>query len=186
VFSRYHISGELSDTFFYDVVGTNNCQNGSMAAYWYDARGLPLQAQIQNCVYGPTIYSYLTNARNVAGLVTKRYSVPGNAPITYVESNWGYDTLGRVTSQIVKKGTAFDQVARQDLSYYGNDDPKSLDQWLGASNQKQFTFRYDERHQLTHVDETANAFSANYTYGDAGRFRHAFENISTPVSTPSK
>jgi hypothetical protein len=114
VFSRYHISGELSDTFFYDVVGTNNCQNGSMAAYWYDARGLPLQVQIQNCVYGPTTSSYLTNARNVAGLVTRRYSIAGNAPITNVESNWGYDTLGRVTSQIVNKGSPSEQVARQE------------------------------------------------------------------------
>jgi RHS repeat-associated protein len=69
------------------------------------------------------------------------------------------------------------QVARQDVEYWGNDDPKWMKHWLGASNMKWFNFGYDSRHQLTSVSETAlpNAFSATYTYGNAGRFATAVE-----------
>jgi len=119
------------------------------------------------------------NTRNVAGLVTKRFSQNGSygGPFTYVESNWTYDKLGRVASQVVNKGSPLVQVARQDLAYNGNDDPNALDHWLGASNQKHFTFGYDRRHQLTNVGETLlpNAFSATYSYRDSGRFKDASE-----------
>ena len=84
---------------------------------------------------------------------------------------------GRVTSQVVQKGSEPAQVVRQDLAYLGNDDPSSLDHWLGATNHKHFEFSYDLRHQLTGVTETAagGAFSASYAYGPAGRFAQATE-----------
>ena len=114
--------------------------------------------------------------RNVAGLVTKRRSDVATA-MGFIESNWTYDPLGRVTSQVVQKGSDPAQVVRQDLAYFGNDDPSSLDHWLGATNHKHFELSYDLRHQLTGVTETAagGAFSASYAYGPAGRFAQATE-----------
>jgi len=127
------------------------------------------------------LFSYVINTRNVAGLVTRRYSQPGSDPITYVQSDWVYDELGRVKSQTIKKGSPLEQVARQELAYNGNDDPKTLDHWLGTSNQKHFTFGYDKRHQLTTVGETAlpNAFTAAYEYWESGRFKTAAETAAS-------
>jgi hypothetical protein len=46
-------------------------------------------------------------------------------PMTFIESSWTYDELGRIESQVVQKGPGPTQVVRQDLSYFGNDDPRS-------------------------------------------------------------
>jgi RHS repeat-associated protein len=177
----YHVSGQLAAVSYHDVVGGTNCQEGSRADYSYDDRGLPYQVKHQSCVNGAgNTSSYLRNTRNVASLVTKRNSIQDVGAITYAESNWTYDKLGRVTSQVVKKGATLDQVARQDVLYNGNDDPKSMDHWLGATNKKHFNFGYDLRHQLTSVGETQlpNAFTATYTYGNAGRFGTAIESAA--------
>jgi RHS repeat-associated protein len=114
--------------------------------------------------------------RNVAGFVTKRRSNV-SSPMGYIESSWTYDRLGRITDQVVQKGPGATQVARQKLEYFGNDDPAALDHWIGPTNRKRFEYRYDLRHQLVNVAETAagGAFSANYQYGTAGRFRRATE-----------
>lgn len=180
---QYDVSGNVRSTWFNDVVGSSSCQSGSAAFYQYDNRALLQQVQIQRCVYSPTTpYSYVANTRNVAGVVTKRNSSPGNGVITYAESLWTYDHLGRVTSQIVNKGTPLSQVAQQNLAYFGNDNPRSMNHWLGTSNQKQFTFTYDLRHQLTNVGEVSNAFTAIYNYGLSGRFMTAQE---TSASLPN-
>jgi len=94
----------------------------------------------------------------------------GVGAITYAESAWTYDKLGRVESQTVKKGASLDQVVKQQLHYFGNDDPATLDHWLGTTNQKHFVYTYDLRHQLTNVGETIlpNAFTATYAYGPNG------------------
>jgi len=63
--------------------------------------------------------------RNVAGQVTKRRTDSTGA-MTFVESNWTYDKLGRVTDQVVQKGPGPTQVVRQELAYFGNDDVKTL------------------------------------------------------------
>src|SRR5262245_20771861 len=92
--------------------------------------------------------------------------------MSFIESNWRYAKLGRVISQLVQKGPGPTQVVRQDLTYFGNDDPKSLDHWLGVSNHKRFEFSYDHRHQLIGVTETAagGTFTATYAYSPAGHF----------------
>src|SRR5690606_29653150 len=122
--------------------------------------------------------------RNVAGLVTKRRNNVGG-PMTFVESNWTYDKLGRVLGQEVLKGPGPEVVAVQELRYFGNDDPKQLDHLLGSSNRKRFMFTYDARHQLTNVRETLmpNAFRADYEYGEAGRFHRA--NVSVAAALPN-
>ena len=94
--------------------------------------------------------------------------------MTFVESNWTYDKLGRVTNQVVQKGPGPAQVVRQDLAYFGNDDPKTLTHNLGTVP-KQFQYGYDLRHQLTSATAAAGYFTANYSYGLGGRFTRATE-----------
>ena len=121
----------------------------------------------------PAQQTLAVQTRNVAGLVTKRRTNTTGA-MPFVESNWTYDTLGRVTSQVVQKGPGATQVVRQDLSYFGNDDPKTLTHYLGTTP-KQFQFGYDLRHQLTSATAAAGYFTANYSYGLGGRFTRATE-----------
>jgi RHS repeat-associated protein len=180
-FRRYHLSGEVAETYYRDIVGTQNCQNGSLSSLSYDARGLPYQIQANTCLYASGApYSYVRHTRNVAGLVTKRHTIAGSLQPSYVESVWSYDKLGRVIDQAIKKGTSLEQVTRQALTYFGNDNPKTLDHWLGLTNRKQFQHVYDVRHQLKTVTETElpNIFTATYAYGNAGRFASATESAA--------
>ncbi|MCW5954919.1 MAG: hypothetical protein KIT69_21905, partial [Propionibacteriaceae bacterium] len=91
-------------------------------------------------------------------------------------SSWTYDKLGRVASQVVQTAPGPVQVARQDLAYFGNDDPKWLEHWLGT-DKKKFVYTFDHRHQITGVSETEypSAFTATYVYGPEGRFTEAVE-----------
>ncbi len=138
-------------------------------------------------------------------LVTKRRTdqVAATGPMPWIESNWAYDTLGRVTSQTVQKGAnvggAPEQVAQQVLAYLGNDDPASLVHTMGAgganANTKTFTFGYDWRHQLTSTvaSQTARgaapyvsagtAFSGTYGYGNAGRLTKANVGVGAGALT---
>jgi RHS repeat-associated protein len=177
LFSRsYELSGALRGISFRNIVGTQTCQHGSSASFYYDSRGLLSQVFLEHCA-GQTTNprSNIFNTRNVAGLVTRRYSAQVSGAITNAESNWTYDKLGRVKSQIISKGSSLEQVVRQDLEYFGNDDPKWMKHWLGPTNMKQFDFGYDLRHQLKTVN-APNAFAATYDYGDAGRFKTAAES----------
>jgi RHS repeat-associated protein len=180
---RHIVSGALAETVFHDVVGTRNCQDGSRAAYRYDARGLPSEVTLDTCANttGAPV-STIVNTHNVAGLVTRQASVVGTGPFTSVVSTWTYDTLARVTSQATVKGSTGQLVARQDLAYFGNDDPRTLDHWLGAANRKQFAFAYDARHQIESATEvtTPRYFTARYGYGADGRLRTATEDSSLP------
>lgn len=185
----FNVAGNPVSTFYRDIVGTQNCQSGSHGYYQYDARGLPLSVQLNACLYDAAPpWSVLVNERNVAGLVTRRYAVAGSGPFTNIDNTWTYDKLGRVESQTIKKGAPLAQVAKQQLSYFGNDDPKTLDHWLGATNQKRFNFTYDHRHQLTNVTESMlpNAFTATYAYGAAGRFTSANVAAASLLSSDVK
>ncbi len=158
------------------------------AGFIYDARGLPASIALERSNQPVTMLAVQT--RNVAGLVINRHTdITGSptSPMTFIESNWTYDKLGRVASQVVQKGPGPTTVARQDLSYFGNDDPKTLDQYL-ESNHKQFAYGYDQRHQITSAVETTTTgyFSGSYAYGDAGRFAHAAEDTSAPDGSEVK
>jgi RHS repeat-associated protein len=139
----------------------------------YDDRGNPEDVLLVRP--GMTAKAAAIQTRNVAGLVTKRKSNQSGVGMTFVESVWAYDKLGRVTSQTVQKNGTPSEIARQDLTYWGNDDPKSLDHWIGSTNHKKFEYSYDQRHQLVGVSETAagGAFAASYQFGRAGRFTDA-------------
>jgi RHS repeat-associated protein len=170
----YFLFGGVLSTSYRDWV---NGSNQSASHTYYDQRLLPTQMLIE----GTTLYPQMVGVqtRNVAGLVTKRRTnTPG--AMTFVESNWTYDSLGRVTSQVVQKGPGATQIARQDLAYNGNDDPKSLDHYLGATR-RSFAYGFDLRHQLTSATETTTPgyFSASYQYGAAGRLARVTESQTT-------
>ncbi|MFT3697710.1 MAG: RHS repeat-associated core domain-containing protein [Kofleriaceae bacterium] len=141
----------------------------------YDNRGFPTSVTL-SLSPTTTTRTVATQTRNVAGLVTSRHTDTTTGTMTFVESNWTYDALGRVASQLVQEGPGNVQVAKQQLAYYGADEPKTLDQYLGT-NHKHFTYGFDFRHQLTTVGETLqpNAFTATYAYNAAGRFTAANE-----------
>lgn len=148
------------------VRGTNQTE----VDHLYDARGLPSSMQMNT----PISQAVAIQTRNVAGLVTQRRTNTTGA-MTFVESNWTYDMLGRVTDQIVQQGPGPTQVARQTLTYFGNDDPKRLQQYLGATS-RAFTYGYDLRHQLKGVTtNTSSYFGATYQYGLGGKLTRVNE-----------
>lgn len=174
----YNLGGDLATVNYGDTIGTTAASSATMS---YDARGLMSQIQVARQVGTAITRTTINYSRNVDALVTnvRKYS-PTIAQL-YIDSNWSYDKLGRVTKQQVQKDYTHTLLAEQDLAYFGTDDPQSLDHWLGASNHKHFAYTYDARHQLTGVSETAypNAFAATYTYGLAGRFTTANENAAS-------
>jgi RHS repeat-associated protein len=174
----FTLGGGVSDYYYYEYPRSGGT-DGSYAKFHYDDRGLPYSIDVSTQVLGAS-QTVGIQTRNVAGLVTKRHTDQTVGPMTFVESNWTYDKLGRVASQIVQKGPGPTQVARQDLAYFGNDEPSTLDQWLGATNHKRFTYAYDQRHEITSVHETLlpNAFTATYSYNNAGRFLTAVESAA--------
>jgi YD repeat-containing protein len=160
-----NLLGSPTLTRYQDALGGTNTTEST---HIYDARGLPQRIDLVRT--GEPTLALGVQTRNVAGLVTLRRTDTTGA-MTYIESAWSYDKLGRVGSQIVRKGPSATQVARQDLTYFGNDDPVTLGHAIG-SNTKNFSFGYDKRHQLASANETTTTgyFTSSYNYGTAGRF----------------
>lgn len=173
----FGIKGAPTYVNYRDAIGGSNVTTSLLS---FDGRGLPLSIKptIAGVTGGMTMG---VQTRNVAGLVTKRHT-DQSGTMTFIESNWTYDKLGRVTSQLVQHGPGPVRVAEQDIAYFGNDDPKTLEQYLGAAH-KQLAYSYDFRHQLTAAQETTTSgayFSGTYTYGTAGRFNTAIETSTAP------
>jgi RHS repeat-associated protein len=164
----YNVDGSLGSLYSGDCVGA--CTLALYAEQHADARGYPYQLVVDTYLQ-PFPYIYVTNTRNVAGLVTQQ----GPSTLT-LASNWVYDKLGRVQSQtVLENGSTL--IAEQSLAYNGNDDPNQLDQYLGTNNHKTFQYTFDQRHQLltAHETTTTGYFNATYGYGTAGRFATANE-----------
>ena len=89
-----------------------------------DARVLPTSVELS--MTGQPDQTLAAQSRNVAGLVLRRHTAAATA-MEFVQSHWTYDSLGRVKTQVVQKGPqlALTQVVRQELAYFGNDDPTS-------------------------------------------------------------
>ncbi len=125
-----------------------------------------------------------SQVRNVAGLVTSRWAYPDQASFSSLSSDWSYDVLTRVTSQTVTHHQPFGsptQLARQDLDYFGQDDPSRLQHWMGGSYYD-LAFDYDDRHQLTAVNEDQQRFTASYSFTTAGKLASAdVAGASTPA-----
>jgi RHS repeat-associated protein len=179
ILSSYQPSGLLSFSQFRELDGQFPAKSVE-----YDERGLPskISVSFDRGVTWPNAPTVQT--RNVAGLVTKRRTDVTGSPMTFVESNWTYDSIGRVKDQTVgKSGTG--RVAEQTLAYYGNDDVKDLNNCLGAKCQE-FGYNFDLRHQLTTVlSKTAGYFAATYHYGDSGRFAQAKQTRTVIPAPPN-
>ena len=178
---NYLLGGALGFVDYQDFVGGTTGHTTSNT--FYDYRGLPWNMMVSRINSGGD-RQIAAQTRNVAGLVTKRRNDIGTA---YVESNWTYDKLGRVTSQVVQKSTKPAAVVRQDLTYLGNDDPSTLTHTLGTSA-KQFQFGYDLRHQLTSANATTTGyFTSSYQYGSSGRLsRVTIPKQADPVPAGSE
>jgi RHS repeat-associated protein len=170
----YYLFGGSHLTHYFDQVTPGG--NATVSSMSYDARGLPSSAWIETGT-GPILSNVAVQTRNVAGLVTKRRSSPpAGGPMNYVASNWTYDVLGRVVSQVVQKDPAPAAIASQVLQYNGNDDPSWLNTTLGSTS-RPLQLMYDQRHQLKRVaSNTAGFFNAAYEFGDAGRFTRVWES----------
>jgi RHS repeat-associated protein len=186
IYQSWYAFGPQSGQRTGDVMGAGT--NTTWNIYRYDARGLPLHAEIWNVAPGgTTITTVGAQTRNVAGLVTKRRTDTTGA-MTFAESNWTYDKLGRVSDQVVQKSGPT-QIARQALTYWGNDDVKSLQHYLGTAS-RTFNYSFDLRHQLAGVTtSTSSYFGASYLYGPAGRMTKATQTRTinpTPPGTDLK
>jgi RHS repeat-associated protein len=181
----FYASGAVSSAYYFDAVGAGT--SATTSQMHLDAKGLPSSIDVMP---GSSAASSIFNVRNVAGLVVTQESSGGLPAWPIVSSSWTYDSLGRVAGQHVFNGsvtTPRTGVAGQDLSYFGNDEPKTLDQYL-PSGHKQFSLSYDLRHQLLSAGEntTSGYFSSTYSYGLAGRFAHATEASSLPPGSDVK
>jgi RHS repeat-associated protein len=105
------------------------------------------------------------------GLVTSRTGKVGTAYVA--GSTWTYSPLGHTLSQTVSNAAG--TVAAQTLEYGDADEITKLATTLGGMQRAQY-FTYDARHQLTEVTDSNADFSANYSYGDAGRLTAAYED----------
>jgi YD repeat-containing protein len=174
----YYLFGGIRNSYYRDHVSSD--ASSTISEVQYDARGLPSKIDLIRA--GVPAQTVAVQTRNVAGLVTGR-KTDLNGPMTFIESNWTYDKIGRVASQVVQKQPGPTQVVRQDLAYFGNGDPKTIDHHLGASK-KTFEYGFDLRHQLTSTSETTTPgyFSAKYQYAAGGRLTRATE--STTAAPP--
>jgi RHS repeat-associated protein len=183
----YQPWGGVLQTYYRDYVGGTNETQSTVR---YDARAMPSVVSLART--GETTQYVASQTRNVAGLVTKRRTdqLAATGAMPWIESNWIYDSLGRVTSQTVQKsantGGATEQVAKQTLAYAGNDDPTSLVHVLGlagaTANTKTYGFTYDHRHQLLTATATQSGsgtgqrLNQTFAFGAGGRFTRATVN----------
>lgn len=148
------------------------------ARFTYDDRALPATVAWQTPRTTDAPRTVAQQVRNVAGVVLTRTAnlaaTPGTTGWRNFTSSWGYDALGRVTSQHVTDSTGL-QHARQVLTYHGLGDPRTLEQQLGSTSGPlyHFEYGYDARHQLTSALEAQGRFTSSYAFTPAGKLQRA-------------
>ncbi|MCL4228003.1 MAG: hypothetical protein KJZ91_26355 [Myxococcales bacterium] len=70
-------------------------------------------------------------------------------------------------------------LAKQQLDYFGQDDPSRLRHWLGSAYYD-FAYEFDRRHQLAGVAEDGGRMDAAYTFTTAGKLASA-DVLGTPA-----
>ncbi len=148
--------------------------DGTRATFEYDQRHLPL---LVRWVKKPEAATVAVQVRNVAGLVTRRETHLLTQGWAELSSDWVYDPLTRVVSQTVtaEHGPPLPQtvvLAKQQLDYFGQDDPSRLRHWLGSAYYD-FAYELDRRHQLAGVAEDGGRMDAAYTFTTAGKLASA-------------
>lgn len=163
----YGPGGKVIDQTYAD--GTPGASDATRALFLYDDRALPQTVRWVRAGI-PGALTVANQTRNTAGLVTSRATgllVTGWREHT---STWTYDQLTRVTSQTITNNLN-EQLAKQELTYFGQDDPKRLKHWLGSSPYE-LNFVYDARHQLKEVKESGGRYDAYYDFTPAGKLSH--------------
>ncbi len=155
--------------------------DGTRATFEYDQRHLPL---LVRWVKKPEPATVAVQVRNVAGLVTRRETHLLTQGWAELSSDWVYDPLTRVVSQTVtaEHGPPLPQtvvLAKQQLDYFGQDDPSRLRHWLGSAYYD-FAYEFDRRHQLAGVAEDGGRMDAAYTFTTAGKLASA-DVLGTPA-----
>ncbi len=155
--------------------------DGTRATFEYDQRHLPL---LVRWVKKPEPATVAVQVRNVAGLVTRRETHLLTQGWAEHSSDWVYDPLTRVVSQTVtaEHGPPLPQtvvLAKQQLDYFGQDDPSRLRHWLGSAYYD-FAYEFDRRHQLAGVAEDGGRMDAAYTFTTAGKLASA-DVLGTPA-----
>lgn len=178
--ATYGPGGKIASQKYAD--NTPGSANETQAFFEYDVRNLPWRAR-----WRPSTGSdyYIEQHRNVAGNVLYRGTL-FFAWYGYKDfrSEWTYDSLSRVTSQTVTRADWFtsEQLARQHLEYFGQDDPYRLQHSLGSAAPYDLTFDYDARHHLKTVREASTRFTADYQFTSSGRFLTAnVQGASSPA-----
>lgn len=163
--------GRIVDQTYAD--NASGASNASRAHFVYDDRGLPQTVQWLRS--GLPAVTVADQHRNVAGLVTERETALATSGWLEYASTWSYDKLTRVESQTITDSLS-SQLARQQLEYFGQDDPSRLEHWMGSSYYD-LGFTYDARHQLINVHEAGDRFDADYGFTAAGKLSNVSVNV---------
>jgi RHS repeat-associated protein len=137
----------------------------------YDRRGLPKTLTWQQTT--PIVLA--TATRNGAGLVTAL----GNGTTNQV---WTHDSIGRVTSMQASSTLMSPPVQISEaFTYYGTDDPQTLATFRAGLGTQNFTFSFDDRHQLVFAENDAD-YTGDFSYTPGGRLATA--TVTAPGGAP--
>jgi RHS repeat-associated protein len=144
----------------------------------YDRRGLPKTLVWQLM----TPLTIATASWNGAGLMTSLNRSEGGNTFS---QTWAYDQLGRVDRMEASSPLASPAVQiYEDWSYYGADDPQTLQTFRDGIGTRNFTFSFDDRHQLDSAEDD-QSYSSVFTYHDDGRLLTAnVAATAAPLAAP--
>lgn len=155
--------------------GTTADGGATRARYFFDERANP--SRVETRLNGGSWTTQAQFVRNPAGLVTER--IRSGSPTQ--RATWAYDGLGRITNQLVTAGGT--TIADQTLTYWGSDDPRTLRHAGSGLAQRDFTFAYDDRHQLAGVTTNQGSFASSYGFTAGGRLDHATVNAASAIGS---
>ena len=139
----------------------------------YNRRGLPVTLTWQQM---PQIL-LATATRNGAGLLKSL----GAGPIT---QTWTHDNLGRVTSTSAASTVGGLPAISESWTYYATDDPHTLATSRTGLPTRNFTFSFDDRHQLENAFDNAG-YLADFSFTTGGRLLTAeVASMAAPLAPP--
>jgi RHS repeat-associated protein len=139
----------------------------------YNRRGLPATLTWQQMT--PVVLA--TATRNGAGLLK---SLGAGA----VTQSWTHDTLGRVTSTSATSTASGQPTISEAWTYYATDDPHTLATSRTGMATRNFTFSFDDRHQLENAFDDAG-YAADFSFTAGGRLATAaVASVAAPLAPP--
>jgi RHS repeat-associated protein len=141
----------------------------------YDRRGLPKTLDWQLM----TPVTLATATWNGAGLMTSL----GQGGYS---QSWTHDQVGRVLHMQASSSSASPAVQIYETwTYYGADDPHTLETSRSTLGARTFTFSYDDRHQIDSAWDDPASYTSSFTYHDDGRLETAHvASTNAPLAPP--